>query len=605
MRDDDEPGLGPAPSERLDDLRAELAARGLSGFVVPRADEHQGEYVAACARRLAWLTGFTGSAGMAVVLAERAAVFVDGRYTLQVRAEVDTDRFETLHLIDCPPPRWLGERLQAGDRLGYDPWLHTADQVEALRQAVERAGARLVACDDNPLDAVWRDRPPPPCAPVLPHPMAFAGRSSAEKRGDVAEILRADRLDAAVLTDPSSIAWLLNIRGGDVVYTPLPLSFAILHGDGRGDLFIDAAKLAGEAAAHLGAEVTVHPPAALVAALDDLGKAGKRVRVDPATAAAAIFDRLGAAGARVERGADVCALPKACKNPVELAGARAAHRRDGVAIVRFLAWLSAQGRVDELDAAARLEAFRAEGEHFRGLSFPTIAGAGPNGAIVHYRSSAKTNRVLQPGELFLLDSGAQYLDGTTDITRTLAVGAPGAEERERFTLVLKGHIALARAVFPAGTTGSQLDALARQFLWRRGLDYDHGTGHGVGSFLSVHEGPQRVSKVGTGAVALKPGMVLSNEPGYYKSGAYGIRLENLVAVVPAEVPAGGERDLLAFETLTLVPFDRALVVPSLLDADERAWLDAYHARVAAQLSPLLAGPALDWLRAATAPLPAE
>jgi Xaa-Pro aminopeptidase len=605
MHDDDEPGLGPAPSERLDDLRAELAARGLSGFVVPRADEHQGEYVAACARRLAWLTGFTGSAGMAVVLAERAAVFVDGRYTLQVRAEVDSDRFEPVHLIDCPPPRWLGERLQAGDRLGYDPWLHTADQVEAMRQAVERAGARLVACDDNPLDAVWRDRPPPPRAPVLPHPMAFAGRPAAEKRGDVAEILRADRLDAAVLTDPSSIAWLLNIRGGDVAYTPLPLSFAILYGDGRVDLFIDAAKLAGEAAAHLGAEVTVHPPSALTAVLEDLGKAGKRVRVDPATAAAAIFDRLDAAGARIERGADVCALPKACKNPVELAGARAAHRRDGVAMVRFLSWLSAQERVDELDAAARLEAFRAEGEHFRGLSFPTIAGAGPNGAIVHYRSSAKTNRTLQPGELFLLDSGAQYLDGTTDITRTLAVGTPGEEERERFTLVLKGHIALARAVFPAGTTGSQLDVLARQALWSAGLDYDHGTGHGVGSFLSVHEGPQRVSKVGTGAVALKPGMVLSNEPGYYKSGAYGIRLENLVAVVPAEVPAGGERDLLAFETLTLVPFDRALVVPSLLDADERAWLDAYHARVAAELSPLLTGDALDWLRAATAPLPAE
>lgn len=602
MLDDDETGLGPAPAERLGALRAELAARGLGGFVVPRADEHQGEYVAPCARRLAWLTGFTGSAGMAVVLADQAAVFVDGRYTLQVRAEVDTDRFEPVHLIDCPPSRWLGERLKPGTRLGYDPWLHTADQVEGLRQAVERAGGELVACIDNPLDAVWHDRPAPPRAPVVPHDLAFAGRSAAEKRGDVAEILRADKLDAAVLTDPSSIAWLLNIRGGDVAYTPLPLSFAILHGNGRVDLFMDAAKLSDAARAHLGGDVTVQPPAALGEALSALGQGGKRVRLDPAIAASALFDRLGEAGARIERGADPCALPKACKNPAELAGARAAHRRDGVAMVRFLAWLAGQSQVDELGAADRLEAFRAEGEHFRGLSFPTIAGSGPHGAIVHYRSSAKTNRELRPGELFLLDSGAQYLDGTTDITRTIAIGAPGAEERERFTLVLKGHIALARAVFPTGTTGAQLDVLARQFLWRRGLDYDHGTGHGVGSFLSVHEGPQRISKVGTGAVALKPGMVLSNEPGYYKSDSYGIRLENLVAVVPADTPEGGDRDLLGFETLTLVPFDRALVDPALLDQDERAWLDAYHARVAAELMPLLPDDARDWLRRATAPL---
>lgn len=605
MHDDDETGLGPAPAERLDALRGELAARDLTGFVVPRADEHQGEYVAPCARRLAWLTGFTGSAGMAVVLADQAAVFVDGRYTLQVQSEVDTARFEPLHLIDCPPPRWLSERLKAGDRLGYDPWLHTADQVEGLRKAVDLAGGELVPCADNPLDAVWPDRPLPPQAPVTVHGQEFAGRSSAEKRGDVAEILRADKLDAAVLTDPSSIAWLLNIRGGDVAYTPLPLSFAILYADGRVDLFMDVAKLSAAVIDHLGAEVTVQPPAALDDALAALGGANRRVRVDPGTAAAAIFDRLNGAGAKVERGADPCALSKACKNPTELAGARAAHRRDGVAVVRFLAWLAEQSGVDELGAADRLEAFRAEGEHFRGLSFPTIAGSGPHGAIVHYRSSAKTNRVAQAGELFLLDSGAQYLDGTTDITRTVAIGTPGAEERERFTLVLKGHVALARAVFPAGTTGSQLDVLARQFLWRRGLDYDHGTGHGVGSFLSVHEGPQRVSKVGTGAVALKPGMVLSNEPGYYKSGAYGIRIENLVAVVETDTPPGGDRPLLGFETLTLVPFDRALILPALLSAEEREWVDAYHARVAAELSPLLSGAARDWLVRAAAPLPPE
>ncbi|HTH18002.1 MAG TPA: aminopeptidase P family protein [Magnetospirillum sp.] len=602
----DDPEPAPAPPQRLDDLRAELARRGLAGFIVPRADEHQGEYVAPSAQRLAWLTGFTGSAGTAVVLRERAAVFVDGRYTIQVRQEVDTGRFEPLHLVDQPPSRWLAEQLKAGDRLGYDPWLHTAEQVDTLERAIERVGATLAVCDSNPLDAVWHDRPAPPRAPVLPHPQDFAGRSSTEKRGDVAELLRADRFDAAVLTDPSSIAWLLNIRGGDVAYTPLPLSFAILHADGSVDLFIEPAKLSGGVPDHLGEQVRVAPPAEFPKALDRL--AGKRVRVDPATGAAAIFDRLGKAGAKVERGADPCALPKACKNPVELNGMHAAHRRDGVAVVRFLAWLSVQfeqderAEVDELGAAARLEAFRAEGRHFRGLSFPTIAGSGAHGAIVHYRSTSASNRVLRPGELFLLDSGAQYLDGTTDITRTIAIGCPSPEQRQRFTLVLKGHIALARAVFPAGTTGSQLDVLARQFLWQAGLDYDHGTGHGVGAFLSVHEGPQRISKVGTGAVALKPGMVLSNEPGYYKAEAYGIRIENLVVVASRLTPPGGERELMGFDTLTLVPFDRALIDTSLLDAAEREWIDAYHAQVVETLSLSLEGDALAWLVRAAAPL---
>ena len=590
----------PAPPARLDSLRAELAARGLSGFIVPRADEHQGEYVAPSAQRLTWLTGFTGSAGTAVVLAERAAVFVDGRYTLQVRQEVDTDRFEPVHLVDCPPSRWLAEALKAGDRLGFDPWLHTADQVETLTRAAERAGATLVPCETNPLDTVWHDRPAPPTAPVRPQPLEFAGRSSAEKRGDVAEALRADKLDAAVLTDPASIAWVLNIRGGDVAYTPLPLSFAILHADCRVELFIDPAKLSQP----LDAEVA--NPAASPAALERL--AAKRVRVDPATAAFAIFDRLTKAGAKVERGADACALPKAIKNPVELDGMRAAHRRDGIAMVRFLAWLDGRDGVDELQAADRLEHFRAEGEHFRGLSFPTIAGSGPHGAIVHYRSTAKSNRRLQPGELFLLDSGAQYLDGTTDVTRTIfigggAIGTPSAEMRSRFTLVLKGHIALARAVFPAGTTGSQLDVLARQFLWRAGLDYDHGTGHGVGAFLSVHEGPQRISKLGTGAVALQPGMVLSNEPGYYKADGYGIRIENLVVVAPRPTPEGGERELMGFDTLTLVPLDRALIDTTLLDAEERAWINAYHARVMRELAPALAEPERAWLERSCAPLP--
>jgi len=601
----DDAGFGAAGAERISALRAELTRRGLAGFIVPRADEHQGEYVARRAQRLAWLTGFTGSAGLAVVLADKAAVFVDGRYTIQVLQEVDAALFEPVHLADCTSTQWVGENLRPGDRLGFDPWLHTAEQVEALRKAAARADAELVACDGNPLDAVWADRPPRPSAPVVPHPLEFAGRSSDDKRGDIAQGLKADRLDAAVLTDPASIAWLLNVRGGDVAYTPLPLSFAIVHADASVDLFIDHNKLPPETVAHLGPQVVLHPEDEFAAGLTVLGRTGKCVRVDAAMAAQAVLDRLTEAGAKVERGADPCTLPKACKNAVELAGTRAAHRRDGAALVRFLAWLSQQDEVDELGAADRLGAFRAEGERFQGLSFPTIAGSGPHGAIVHYRASAKTNRRLQPGELFLLDSGAQYQDGTTDVTRTIAIGTPGHEERERFTLVLKGHIALARAIFPMGTTGSQLDVLARKALWERGLDYDHGTGHGVGSYLSVHEGPQRVSKLGTGAVALKPGMILSNEPGYYKAGAYGIRIENLVAVTEAAAPAGAERSLMAFETLTLVPMDRALVQADLLDAGERAWLDAYHARVLTELAPLVDAPTRLWLEQACAPLPRE
>jgi Xaa-Pro aminopeptidase len=589
-----------ASADRLSLLRAELVRRDLSGFVVPRADEHQGEYVPPRAQRLAWLTGFTGSAGVAVVLAGRAAIFVDGRYTLQVASEVDTGRFEVRHLVETPPPRWVGEAMAAGDRLGFDPWLHTLDQVESLRLACERAGAELVACPDNPVDAVWRDQPGPPLAPIVAHPLRFAGRSSAEKRIDVADALKADKVDAAFLSAPDSIAWLLNVRGGDVDYTPLPLAFALIHADARIELFADRRKLSESV---LDDAVTVREPDELAAALDRLN--GRRVRIDAAAAPYWVVDRLTHAGASIDRGADPCALPKACKNPVELDGARAAHRRDGAALVRFLAWLAEAGSgLTEIAAADRLEAFRAEGEHFRGLSFPTISAAGPSGAIVHYRSSPDSNRVLEPGHLYLLDSGAQYLDGTTDVTRTIligtsgAIGTPGDEERRRFTLVLKGHIALSAARFPVGTTGSQLDVLARRALWAEGLDYDHGTGHGVGSYLGVHEGPQRISKVGS-TVALRPGMVVSNEPGYYKPGAYGIRIENLVAVVEAAAPPGAERALLGFEPLTLVPIDLALVDPSLLTAAETAWLDAYHTRVRAELAPLLDGPARAWLERAT------
>lgn len=601
-----EPPAGQGGGDRLAALRAELTRRGLTGFIVPRADEYLGEYVPPSAQRLAWLTGFTGSAGLAVVLRDKAAVFSDGRYTLQVRAEIDLSLFEPLHLLDLPPSRWLARVLSPGDRLGFDPRLHTADQVEPLRRACARAGAELVACADNPLDAVWvAGRPAPPRVPVESQPLALAGRGSEDKRAEIAAALRADGDDALVLTAPDSIAWLLNIRGGDVAHTPVPLSFAIVYADASVDLFIDPAKLTTPGLAdHLGPAVRTAPPEALDAALDRLGAEARQVRIDAAAASLHVVERLSAAGARLDRGSDPCQLPKACKNAAESEGTRAAHRRDAVAMVRFLCWLAAEapsGHVDELSAAAQLERFRAMGDLYRGLSFDTISGAGPNGAIVHYRSSPATNRRLMPGDLYLVDSGGQYLDGTTDITRTVAIGPAGIEERRRFTLVLKGHIAVARARFPVGTTGSQLDVLARLALWAEGLDYDHGTGHGVGSYLSVHEGPQRISKVGN-SVALQPGMILSNEPGYYKTGAYGIRIENLLQVVTLPVLPETERPLLGFDTLTLVPIDRALIEPALLDPAETAWLNAYHARVRDEIGPLLDGTTAAWLAAATRPL---
>ncbi len=589
--------------QRLADLRAELKRRGLAGLIVPRADEHQGEYVAPRSERLAWLTGFAGSAGLAIVLDQAAAIFVDGRYTLQVTQQVDTALFTPRHVTEQPPDAWIAENLPKSGRLGYDPWLHTPDGLEPLRRAAVRAGGELVACDGNPLDAVWTDQPPPPVAPVLPHPLRYAGRSAEEKRAALGARLAEDGADAAVITQPDSIAWLLNIRGGDVPHTPLPLSFAILHAGGAVDLFIDRRKLVPGLDGHLGNAVAVQPPDQLGPALDALGRSGKRVQADPATAAAWIFDRLAAAGAGLVRASDPCALPKACKNPVEIDGARAAHRRDGAAVTRFLAWLAdraALGGLSEIEAADRLVAFRRENELFRDLSFDTISGAGPNGAIVHYRATPASNRPIEPGQLYLVDSGAQYLDGTTDITRTVAIGTPNSEMRDRFTRVLKGHVALGSARFPRGTTGSQLDTLARAALWQAGLDYDHGTGHGVGSYLGVHEGPQRISKL-PNRVPLEPGMIVSNEPGYYKAGGYGIRIENLVTVV--EVPVeGAERPPLGFETLTLAPIDRALVEPALLTPAEIAWLDGYHARVRQSLTPLLDPATAAWLAAATRPL---
>ncbi len=596
--------------DRLAALRAELAQCGVDGFLVPRGDEHQGEYVPPSAERLAWLTGFKGSAGMACVLSETAAIFVDGRYTLQVRQEVDEALFTPRHISEEPLADWLKEHLRPGQRLAYDPWLHTEDQVRRLEKTLDGLGASLEALEENPLDAAWRDRPAPPKAEIQLHDLALAGRSSAEKREELGGELDKAGVAAAVLTLPDSIAWLLNVRGGDVSHSPLPLSFALLHADGGVEWFVDPDKLTPQVVQQLGNAVSIEAPERLGDGLSRLGKAGHKVMADPATAARWIFDRLRAAGAEVVPGADPCLLPKACKNEAELEGMRRAHRRDGAAVSRFLHWLSreaearaADNPVREMEAASRLQEFRAETGELRDLSFDTIAGSGPNGAIVHYRVSEESDRALGKGELFLCDSGGQYPDGTTDITRTIAIGTPSEEMRRRFTLVLKGHIALARARFPKGTSGSQLDSLARYALWQEGLDYDHGTGHGVGSYLNVHEGPQRISKL-PNSVALKPGMIVSNEPGYYKTDAYGIRIENLVAVTESARGEGEEREMLAFETLTLAPIDRRLVLRELLSAEEAAWLDGYHARVREEIAPLLDGAAKAWLEAATAPLEA-
>ncbi|WP_436637855.1 aminopeptidase P family protein [Microbaculum sp. FT89] len=590
-------------AERLARLRAELERRGLDGFLIPRSDEHQGEYVPPGAERLKWLTGFSGSAGLAVVLKHAAAIFVDGRYTLQVRDQVDTGAFEPLHLIDPGWHAWLEEQLQAGATLGYDPWLHTVAGIRRLEKIAEKTGATLVPTPDNPVDAIWTDRPGPPLGQVVVHPLDVAGRSAADKLADVQKTLAKARAGATVLTQPDSIAWLLNIRGSDVQHTPLPLSFAVVPAEGRPTLLIDSRKLTNTSRAHIEDVADIAEPSEFGPALDEAAGGQGAIRLDPATTARWIADRIEAAGGRTVDGDDPCTLPKATKNAAEIAGARAAHLRDGAAVSRFLAWLdreAASGGVDEIAAATALEGFRAATGQLKEISFDTISGAGPNGAIVHYRVTTDTNRPLEPNSLYLVDSGAQYVDGTTDITRTVAIGAPTADMRRHFTLVLKGHIAIATARFPEGTSGAQIDTLARYPLWQAGLDFDHGTGHGVGSFLSVHEGPQRIAKTGT--VPFRPGMIVSNEPGYYRTGHYGIRIENLELVKPPEPVPGGEKALLSFETLTLAPIDRRLVDVALLSEAEKAWLNAYHARVRAEIGPQLDGDDRAWLEAATAPL---
>ena len=591
-------------ADRLAALREQLKAEKLDGFVVPLTDEHMSEYVGSYAQRLAWLTGFQGSAGSAVVLPEEAAIFVDGRYTLQVRSQVDGQSWSYQSVPETSTTQWLEEHSPEGARIGYDPWLHTRDWVKKAKEALATRGAELVAVERNPIDEIWTDRPEASKAHLIVQSDRFAGKSAAEKRTEIGDWLAKHHADAAVLSALDSIAWAFNIRGADVTHTPVALAYALVHQDGTADLFVASEKIGPEVRQHLGNGVRLHERAEFENALAEYK--GKTVVVDPERAVAAIFEALEKAGARILPLRDPTILPKALKNAAEISGQKAAQERDGAAIARFLRWIddeAPKGEVDELIASDHLEALRRESPELRDLSFDSISGAGPNGAIVHYKSSDKTNRKLETGTLYLIDSGGQYVDGTTDITRTVPIGDPTEEMRDRFTRVLKGHIAIATAVFPKGTRGSQLDSFARRPLWEAGLDYAHGTGHGVGSFLAVHEGPQRISPVGSGQSGgdepLQAGMIISNEPGYYKTGEYGIRIENLVLVVPREIE-GAEKEMLGFETLTFAPIDRRLIDAQMLEPEELIWLNCYHAHVLAKIGPRLQGDDLAWLQAACA-----
>ena len=591
-------------ADRLAALREQLKAAKLDGFVVPLTDEHMSEYVGTYAQRLAWLTGFEGSAGSAVVLPEEAAIFVDGRYTLQVRQQVSPTEWSYQSVPETSTTEWLKEHASEGARIGYDPWLHTRDWVKKAKEALASRGAELVPVGRNPIDEIWTDRPEASKAHLVVQPDQYAGKSAPEKRTEIADWLTKEHADAAVLSALDSIAWAFNIRGADVTHTPVALAYALVNSDGTADLFVAGEKIGPDVRQHLGNGVRLHERSEFEKALGELK--GKTVVVDPERAVSAIFDALERAGAKVLPLRDPTILPKAIKNEAEIAGQKAAQARDGAAIARFLHWIDEEaprGEVDELKASDHLEALRRESPELRDLSFDSISGAGPNGAIVHYKSSEKTNRKLEPGTLYLIDSGGQYVDGTTDITRTVPIGEPTEEMRDRFTRVLKGHIAVATAVFPKGTRGSQLDSFARRPLWEAGLDYAHGTGHGVGSFLAVHEGPQRISPVGSsqsgGDEPLRAGMILSNEPGYYKTGEYGIRIENLVLVVDREIE-GAEKEMLGFETLTFAPIDRRLIDVGMLEPEEKVWLNCYHAHVLAKIGPKLSGADLAWLQAACA-----
>ncbi len=576
---------------RLKALRAALAAAGFDGFIVPRADAYQGEYVADCDARLAWLTGFTGSAGFCIVLNDIAGVFVDGRYRTQVKNQVDTGHFTPVDWPETKPAYWLKAQTTSS-KIAFDPWLFTKSQIDDIRKGLDGTQITLHPTQ-NFIDGIWDDRPAKPNAKVEAYPIELSGKRSPDKRADTASLLQKAGHKAAVLTLPDSICWLLNIRGQDIPRNPIVQCFALLHEDGNVDLFIEE-----ERVAHLGPDpaITVHAPDSFENHLTTLKGP---VRVDPGSAPLRITELLSDAGTEIAYADDPCILSKACKNPVEIEGTRTAHMRDAHAVVEFLAWLDAQapGTTTEIDVAAQLEGYRAQTNMLRDISFETIAGSGPNGAIMHYRVTNETNRTLQDGELIVVDSGGQYIDGTTDITRTVAIGTPSQEQRECFTLVLQGMIAICQARFPRGLAGRDLDALARAPQWRRGLDYDHGTGHGVGVYLAVHEGPQRISRISE--VPLKPGMILSNEPGYYREGAFGIRIENLIVVEDAP-KLGDNRDQLQFENLTWVPIDRRLIVTEMLSPLERDWINSYHAEIANRLD--VSDKTKAWLDAATAPL---
>ncbi|MDI3336279.1 aminopeptidase P family protein [Defluviimonas aestuarii] len=586
---------------RLAALRNEITRAGLDGFIVPRADAHQGEYVAPADERLAWLTGFTGSAGFCIVLPKIASVFIDGRYRTQVKAQVDLASYTPVPWPDIKPGSWLKEQLKSGGRIGFDPWLHTKKEIADLEAVLEGSGITLWP-GRNLVDAIWADQPQPPKGPVAVQPLDLAGESAEAKRIRIGAELAAAGQDAVVLTLPDSISWLLNIRGADIERNPVVQAFAILHATGRLTLFIAPEKLSDTVRAHLGPEVTLRPPSAFSAALRTLTGP---VRIDRATAPLQVARELEDANIVISWGPDPCLLPKAKKNAAEIAGMEEAHLTDGAAMVEFLAWLDAElpgGGLTEIDVVRALEGFRRATNQLKEISFETICGTGPHGAIMHYRVTEDTNQSLRPGEIVVIDSGGQYLNGTTDITRTVAVGPVDADARAAFTRVLQGMIAISRLRWPKGIAGQHLDAIARYNLWLAGQDFDHGTGHGVGCYLSVHEGPQRLSR--TGDVVLEAGMILSNEPGYYREGAFGIRIENLVLVEDAPNLPGGDdhRTMLRFRTLTFAPIDRRLIDAGALTEAERAWLNAYHAEVAERIGPRVSAPARDWLGEATKPV---
>jgi Xaa-Pro aminopeptidase len=586
---------------RVAALRKIITHQKLDGFIVPRSDEHQGEYVPPCQERLEYISGFTGSAGFAIILKHKAAIFIDGRYTLQIKQQVDVKLFTPVSSLEPDMREWLVNTVPANTKIGYDPRLHTAQDIERLSKILQRISATLIAVEQNPIDLIWKNRPAAPKGMVTVHPKSLAGETSQSKIERITHTLLVDRIDALLVSDPHNIAWVFNMRGSDVAHTPIALCYALIPADGTPTLFIDPAKISDITREHLTVNAELASPDELNIAIRQAAAGKRKIRLDKTTASIYFKTLVEQSGGNADMGSDPITLMKAVKNSSEIAGTRAAHLRDGAALVQFLAWLDVEapkGHLTEIDTVKALEHFRRKSGALKDVSFPTISGFGANGAIVHYRVTEATNKQLTKG-LFLIDSGGQYVDGTTDVTRTISIGTPTADMKNNFTRVLKGMIAISRAVFPKGTNGTQIDVLARQFLWEQGRDYDHGTGHGVGSYLSVHEGPQRISK--TGAVALEQGMILSNEPGYYKPKCYGIRIENLILVEPHPFKVS-KREFLGFETLTLAPIDKSLIMRSLLDKNERHWLNTYHARVLTSISPLVPEKTRIWLEQACAPL---